>query len=182
MSLHITYHPVLRDSRKILENVHLLLTPERNHREVFQAIPLVGFRNAKSLKDYLVRAKLSKENVSLGCFHCNKINCEVCNLLEESTTFTDKDHTKEYNIRQGPLNCNSKHIVYLIQCKVCGKQNCGSTITKCRQRINNYKSKFRNYRDKFLTGTLPKGQIIQQASFHNHFCQAGHNGISDWSL
>ena len=53
---------------------------------------------------------------------------------------------------------------------------------KCRYRINNYKTKFRNYRDKFLTGTLAKGQIIQQASLHNHFCQAGHNGISDWSL
>ena len=23
---------------------------------------------------------------------------------------------------------------------------------------------------------------IEQASFHDHFCQAGHSGISDWSL
>ena len=141
VSHNIVYHPVLRDSRKTLDNVHLLLTTDKNHRDVFQEIPLIGFRNAKSLKDYLIRAKLPKENVSLGCFHCKKTNCEICNLIEESTTFTDKDHTKEYKIRQGPLNCNSTHIVYLIQCKVCGKQNCGSTITKCRYRINNYKTK-----------------------------------------
>ena len=70
VSLNIIYHPVLRETRKTLDNVHLLLTPEKNHRDVFQEIPLVGFRNAKSLKDYLVRAKLPKENVSLGCFHC----------------------------------------------------------------------------------------------------------------
>ena len=37
------------------------------HRDIFQEIPLVGFRNAKSLKNYLVRAKLPKEKVSLGC-------------------------------------------------------------------------------------------------------------------
>ena len=71
--------------------------------------------------------------------------------------------------------------MYLIQCKVCGKQNCGSTITECRTRINNYKSKFRAYREKFESGTL-EGNIIQQACFHDHFCQPGHNGISDWSL
>ena len=91
VSLNIAYHPVLRDTQKSLENIHWLLTPDRNHRDVFQEIPLVGFRNAKSLKDYLVRAKLPKENISLGCFHCKKNNCEICNLLEESTTFTDKN-------------------------------------------------------------------------------------------
>ena len=182
VSLNITYHPVLRETRNILENVHLLLTPDGKHRDVFQEIPLVGFRNAKSLKDFLVRAKLPKETVTFGCFKCNKCNCQICNLLEESTSFTDKAKSREFKIRQGPLNCNSVNIVYLIQCNVCGKQNCGSTITKCRTRINNYKSKFRNYRDKFLTGTLPNGQIIQQAHFYDHFCQTGHNGISDWSL
>ena len=146
----------------------------------------MGFRRAKSLKDFLVRAKLPTDNVSLGCLKCNKVGkgprCEICDLMEPSTTFTDKDQTKVFNIRQGPLNCNSKFIVYLIQCQVCGKQNCGSTINECRKRMNNYKSKFRSYRDKFLAGTLEKGRIIQQASFHDHFCQAGHNGISDWSL
>ena len=182
VSLNITYHPVLRDTRKVLENIHLLLAPDGKHREVFEEIPMVGFRNAKSLKDFLVRAKLPKENVTLGCFKCKKCNCQICNILEESATFTDRAQSRVYDIRQGPLNCNSMNIVYLIQCNVCGKQNCGSTITKCRTRINNYKSKFRSYRDKFLTGTLPEGQIIQQANFHDHFCQAGHNGISDWSL
>ena len=121
----------------------------------------MGFRKAKSLKDYLVCARLPKKYVSLGCFHCN---CEICNQLEEATTFTDKDHTKEYKIQQGTLTVIQS--TYLIQCKVCRTH--GSTITKCRHRINNYKTKFRNYREKFLTGTLTNGQINQQASFHNH--------------
>ena len=134
---------------------------------------MVGFRKAKSLKDFLVRAKLPTRNVPMGCVKCNKKGkgprCEVCNIIDESTSFTDKNKTKVYNevynIRQGPLNCNSRFVVYLIQCKVCGKQNCGSTITECRKRINNYKTKFRAYKDKFLKGTLDKGQIIQQLLF-----------------
>ena len=81
--------------------------------------------------------------------------------------------TKEYKIRQGPLNYNSKHTVYLIQCKVGGKQNCGSR-RRTRRRINNYKTKFRNYRDKFLTGTLVKCQIIQQARRDIMVSQTGH--------
>ena len=47
---------------------------------------------------------------------------------------------------------------------------------------NNYKAKFWAYTDKFRRGALEKRQIIQQISFHDHFCQAGHNGISDCSL
>ena len=73
VSLNITYHPVLRDSRKILENVNLLHTPDRNHRDVYQEIPFVGFRDAKSLKDYLVRVKLPTGNVSRSCFQCKKV-------------------------------------------------------------------------------------------------------------
>ena len=34
----------------------------------------------------------------------------------------------------------------------------------------------------FLTGTLSQDKIVPQASFHKHFCQDDHNGISDWSI
>ena len=186
LTLNITYHPAFRDTRSILEGIHLLLTYDANHREVYPDIPVVGFRKAKSLKDFLVRAKLPQENVIWGCRKCDKKGkgprCQVCDMLENATTFTDKGESKTYVIRQGPLDCNSKFVVYIIQCKVCGKQNCGSTITQCRTRINNYKTKFRGYKEKFLHGTLEEGNIIQQACFHDHFCQPEHNGISDWSL
>ena len=41
------------------------------------------------------------------------------------------------------LDCNSRNIVYLISCKVCGFHYVGSTTTKFRLRFNNHKSRLR---------------------------------------
>ena len=41
-----------------MEKLHILLTPNKEHKKVFPNVPLIGFRNGKSLKDFLVREKL----------------------------------------------------------------------------------------------------------------------------
>ena len=56
---NITYHPVLSKLKNVLSEIHLLLTPDREHGKVFEKTPIVGFRRAKSLKDILVRAKVA---------------------------------------------------------------------------------------------------------------------------
>ena len=43
-----------------MEELHILLTPKKEHKKLFPDVPVVGFWNGKSLQDYLVRAKLSK--------------------------------------------------------------------------------------------------------------------------
>ena len=60
LTFNITYYPVFRNVRGIVEELHTLLTPNKEHKKLFPDVPVVGFRNGKSLKDYLVRAKLSK--------------------------------------------------------------------------------------------------------------------------
>ena len=46
--------------KNILSEIHLLLTPGREHGKVFEEIPISGFRRAKSQeKDILVRAKVA---------------------------------------------------------------------------------------------------------------------------
>ena len=62
LTFNITYYPAFRNIRSIMEELHILLTQE--HKKVFADVPLVGFRNGNSLKDYLVRAKLSKLDVN----------------------------------------------------------------------------------------------------------------------
>ena len=187
LTFNITYHPLLRGVKDILGKFHLLLECDDEHKKIFSDIPMVGFRKGKSLKDLLVRAKLPLLEEEPGCNKCKKPGkrgppCQICNMIEESTTFSDKDESRIFDIRKGPLDCNSVNVVYLIQCRVCKKQYCGSTVTKCRTRLNNYKSKFRKYEVSFLNNTLENMTKIEQASFHDHFCQAGHSGISDWSL
>ena len=48
--------------RNILQELHLLLAPDKEHEKVFPDVPVVGFHNGKSLKDYLVRAALPETN------------------------------------------------------------------------------------------------------------------------
>ena len=57
LTFNITYYPVYRNVRSIMEELHFLLTPNKEHKKVFPNVAVVGFRNGKSLKDYLRRMK-----------------------------------------------------------------------------------------------------------------------------
>ena len=60
LTCNITYYPVFQNIRNILQELHLLLAPDKEHKKVFPDVPVAGFRNGKSLKDYLVRAAYLK--------------------------------------------------------------------------------------------------------------------------
>ena len=96
-----------------------MLTPDAQYRKVFPEVPIVGFKRGKSLKDLLVRAKVPVEKETDGKFcGCQGKRCEVCKFLEEKSTFTNKESSDTYKIREGlHLDCNSENVVYLITCK-----------------------------------------------------------------
>ena len=168
---------------------------------------MVGFSNGKSLKNILVRAVLPKTVSPTdipGSKKCGKKNCEVCHNLVNTDDFESTTTGEKFKIQKGPLNCSSEKVVYLITCKVCRKQNVGSTEPAYRDRFNNYKSVQRKVREKIL-GEKPKetkrGRPKQNKGknyssktqkkiekkfapekFHNHFCQKGHKGIEDWDI
>ena len=96
--LNITYHPAFANFKKVLEEIHILLTPDREHRKVFPKVPIVGFKRGKSLKDHLVRAKLPPIEQKFGCNGCGGGRCQVCDFIVKSDTFTDKNETREYEI------------------------------------------------------------------------------------
>ena len=55
-------------TKNVLSEIHLLLTSDREDGKVFEMIPIVGFRRAKSLNDILVRAKVAPlENKKVSC-------------------------------------------------------------------------------------------------------------------
>ena len=59
--------------------LHLLLTPELEHRQVFHKVPIIGFRREKSLKNILVRAKVfSVLKNEAFCGPRKKLRCEIC--------------------------------------------------------------------------------------------------------
>ena len=162
---------MLSKLKYVLSEIHLLLTPDREHGKVFEKIPIVGFRRAKSLKDILVRAKVAPIEKKKGsCRSCGGTRCKICKHVMTTETFRSFSTKREYCIRSNSLNCRSKYVVYLFSCKACSKQYTGSTES-FRSRFNNYKSAHR---------ILIKGKTVKQASFHAHFEDDKHHGMRDW--
>ena len=60
--LTLTYHPSIKNFENVLNEAHILLTPNKEHRKVFgDKPPMIGWRKPKSLKDHLVSAKIECE-------------------------------------------------------------------------------------------------------------------------
>ena len=105
---------------------------------MFPNVPIVGFHNGKSLKDHLVRASLLILNHTLGSEPCGKRNCQVCQFIVNTDTFSPITTDEIFKINKGPLNCNSKKVAYLSECKKCKNLYVGKARTKFRMRLNNY--------------------------------------------
>ena len=58
VTFNLIYYLVFQNVKKILAELHLLLTPDVAHKAVFTNVPIIGFKNDKNLKDHLVRAVL----------------------------------------------------------------------------------------------------------------------------
>ena len=76
--------------RTILEELQVLLAPDKEYKKVFPKVPIVGFRNNKSLKDFLVRAELPKMDNAGGSEPCGEGTCQVCDHIITTNTSTTK--------------------------------------------------------------------------------------------
>ena len=120
-----------------MEELHILLTPNKEQKKVFPDMPVIGFWNGKSLKDYLVRAKLPKLDESGRCEQFGKKTCLVCDSISTTTRFATEACQETFRIQNRPLNCDSKKVLYLLKCKVCGEvPYVGKEKTKFCYRFN----------------------------------------------
>ena len=79
---------------------------------------------------------------------------------------------REYMISSS-FTCDSSGIVYLLGCKVCGKQYIGSTFTTFRARFNNYKSASRRF---------DKGNQLHKKSFLGTLLKQITRGLLGYNL
>ena len=149
LTSNITSYPVFQNVRNILQELYIILTLDQVHKKVFQDIPVVGFRNGKSLKDHLVRAKLSNVETIGRLESSGKGKCQLCDYICDTDTFTTKACGETFKIQSGILNFNSQKAGYLLKCRTCDEgPYVGKAKTKFRARFNNYKSAHRPNRKK----------------------------------
>ena len=118
-----------------MKELHVILACDEDQQKVFSEVPNIGFKNSMS---HLVRAALPDIDEVDRCQPCGgkRPPCQLCSNMTNTSKFKSKHSNEVYQTKKN-FNCNSKMVVYLIECRVCGKQYSGSTVTKFRARANN---------------------------------------------
>ena len=128
-----TYHPKLKDLSKLIKNLQLLLYNDSEVQRVFSPAPIVSYRSARKIKDYIVRSKLYSTERRDGSFSCGKLRCQLCTSIQVTDTFSGFVTKSSYKINHN-FNSNSKCLIYLLIYKTCSKQYTGKTVDKFRSR------------------------------------------------
>ena len=87
---------------------------------------------------------------------------QFCQFIVNTDTFSAITTDETFKINKGTLNCNSKKVVYLSECKKCKNRYVGKAQTKFCMRLNNYKSAHKSFKiKKRETQKLFHGYYIQ---------------------
>ena len=165
--LVVTYHPQLNVLNKIIRRNLKHLYADQLARSVFTPAPFISFRTAQNLRSHLVRSKLYPLKRTTGSYKCNTPRCQVGKNVKECYEFSSHGTKETFKISHC-FDSNSKCLIYLMSCKVCGKQYVGSTTERFRFQWNNYKSFQRK---------AERGENCMQKYFHGHLLIEGHNGL-----
>ena len=95
--------------------------------------------------DLLIACRSDYSPAGVG-ITCQKRRCECCLYVKTQSEFGNARTGKEFTIT-GPLACNSKNIIYLLECKKCDEQYVGETKRTLRSRLYNHLSDIRTYRN-----------------------------------
>ena len=128
-------------------------------RIVFTPTPFASFRTARNLSSHLVRSKLYPLEKKTGSRKCKLQRYLIFKNVKECNTFSSFVTKESFKINHH-FDCNSKCLIYLMSCKVCGKQYLGSATERFRFRWNNYKDNHRKAK---------RGEDHTQKYFHEHF-------------
>ena len=106
--LDLTNHPLLRDFQKVLNETQILLTPNEEHKTVFEdKTPMIAWRKPRTLKDYLVRPKTTnKDTKESKSAQFNGKHCQICQYIEDTCEFEDPGRNK-YDILKRVINCTT---------------------------------------------------------------------------
>ena len=104
---------------------------------LFTPTPMIFFHSARTVKDYLVRAKLYPLKPDERSKKFNKSRCEVYSNIESKELVFSTVIGETFKINHC-FNCDSKCLLYLIICRPCKLQFTGQTFEVFQKRWNNY--------------------------------------------
>ena len=93
----LTYHPKVKKLGKLIKDLLPFLYSDEEVQKVFSPPPMVSYRSARKIKDYIVRSKLYPLERNVGCEGCGNGRCQVCKNIKVTDifdSFTTKKATK----------------------------------------------------------------------------------------
>ena len=129
-----TYYPSLPSIVNVIKKHYNLLLSSDRCKNAFLYLPVVAFRRSPNLRDLLVTAKLSP-NVTHSIFRCAK-NCATCPHIFHGLpnyTFFSIGKTRSIAFH---ITCETKNLMYVIQCNRYQLQYIGETKRCLKDRFN----------------------------------------------
>ena len=145
--LVLTYNRTLPNVKRAISNNWNLLHVNQEFKDVFQEPPILAFRRNRNLYDLLgckniVDGKVQrlpkkkKIGFSTKCFSKSGNLC--CKQVVHTQSFKSSVTQKTYHISHD-LNCKSKLLIYLMECRICRIQYIGKSETEFNIRLNNHR-------------------------------------------
>ena len=134
-----------------------MVAQEQYPEEVFPEPPLISYKRQPNVRESIIRAKVPPERQARelkGMKKCGK--CLACSYVKEGTSIRGISYkNKKFTWKIGrPLNCNSKNVVYMIECDKnnCNQRYIGYTQQEYQERIYQHIGYVRNKQIQKATG------------------------------
>ena len=146
----ITFNPALPNGSSIVRKHINILQSSAPCKETFSCPPALAYKRSPNLRDLLVRTKLRnrtkrQDKAPSGIYKCNHPRCLTCPFLQEGQNKYTFSATKKERHINDTLNCKSKNLIYLIECKKCAKQYIGETKRQLNERFGEHRHSILNH-------------------------------------
>ena len=139
-------------------------------KTVFELPPLTAYKRQRNIRDNIIRAKVAPAPTerpirdNSGIKKCGK-QCTACPYIQEGK-FVKVNGQTQWKINKR-VNCDTKNLVYMIECKKCKDRYIGETRRTLRDRLSDHRGYIVNEKTDYVTG--------------HHFNQPGHS-LSDLEI
>lgn len=141
----VTYAPQLPSVSQIANRHWRALTMIEDFKEIYPKPPMVAYKQPSNLKKLLCRAKVPpttgrsvmRQCNSEGTRKCRGNLCNVCPFIQEGNETKSTNSTQSVRLTR-KVDCNSKSVIYCINCKVCSQQYIGQTGRRLKDRVKEH--------------------------------------------
>ena len=122
--------------RKILSKYTRILETSEDLKSVLDNKIMVVYKRATNIKQMLVRADITPQDINKGSSPCGK-PCIICPFMAKTEQITSWKTKEQFRIK-GRFNCKTKNVIYVISCKKCGLQYVGQSGNTFNERLRGH--------------------------------------------